>query len=245
MSNIFMLIVCTILGIGFINVSAHASSGDSTVTMGYAHFQFPGMKGFVKGATAHNKEAFNNFVNNKYFNSLGVYENATVRGYEGKDKNPQGINIKYRYEITDHFGVITTFTWTRSMTNSQTFIDVQPADHTRNIKNPAASARTDIRASYWSLLAGPSWRFNDYISVYAMAGMGVANVTTDLKINDNLNHGADSFSESSSTKKTSLAWAAGAQFNLNESVTLDVAYEGSGSGDWRTSGVTAGIGLKF
>ncbi|EGC6346429.1 Ail/Lom family outer membrane beta-barrel protein, partial [Escherichia coli] len=23
------------------------------------------------------------------------------------------------------------------------------------------------------------------------------------------------------------------------------AYEGSGSGDWRTSGVTAGIGLKF
>ncbi|HDW8070839.1 TPA: Ail/Lom family outer membrane beta-barrel protein, partial [Escherichia coli] len=53
------------------------------------------------------------------------------------------------------------------------------------------------------------------------------------------------FSESNSTKKTSLAWAAGAQFNLNESVTLDVAYEGSGSGDWRTSGVTAGIGLKF
>ncbi|EET9046511.1 Ail/Lom family outer membrane beta-barrel protein, partial [Escherichia coli] len=45
--------------------------------------------------------------------------------------------------------------------------------------------------------------------------------------------------------KTSLAWAAGAQFNLNESVTLDVAYEGFGSGDWRTSGVTAGIGLKF
>ncbi|EHA8848931.1 Ail/Lom family outer membrane beta-barrel protein, partial [Escherichia coli] len=53
------------------------------------------------------------------------------------------------------------------------------------------------------------------------------------------------FSESNSTKKNSLAWAAGAQFNLNESVTLDVAYEGSGSGDWRTSGVTAGIGLKF
>ncbi|EOL1511695.1 Ail/Lom family outer membrane beta-barrel protein, partial [Escherichia coli] len=45
--------------------------------------------------------------------------------------------------------------------------------------------------------------------------------------------------------KNSLAWAAGAQFNLNESVTLDVAYEGSGSGDWRTSGITAGIGLKF
>ncbi|EPX8675295.1 Ail/Lom family outer membrane beta-barrel protein, partial [Escherichia coli] len=69
------------------------------------------------------------------------------------------------------------------------------------------------------LLSGPSWRFNEYLSVYAMAGMGVAKVTTDLKINDNLNHGAGSFSESNSTKKTSIAWSVGAQFNFNESVT--------------------------
>ncbi|MGT6346512.1 Ail/Lom family outer membrane beta-barrel protein, partial [Escherichia coli] len=26
---------------------------------------------------------------------------------------------------------------------------------------------------------------------------------------------------------------------------MDVAYESSGSGDWRTSGVIVGIGLKF
>ncbi|EMO8322633.1 Ail/Lom family outer membrane beta-barrel protein, partial [Escherichia coli] len=120
-----------------------------------------------------------------------------------------------------------------------------PADQSRTVKNPAASGRTDIRANYWSLLAGPSWRFNEYLSVYAMAGMGVAKVTTDLKINDNLNHGAGSFSESNSTKKTALAWAAGAQFNLNESVAMDVAYESSGSGDWKTDGLFAGIGLKF
>lgn len=37
-----------------------------------------------------------------------------------------------------------------------------------------------------------------------MAGMGGAKVTTDLKINDNLNHGAGSFSESKSTKKQHL-----------------------------------------
>ncbi len=47
------------------------------------------------------------------------------------------------------------------------------------IKNPAASARTDIRANYWSLLAGPSWRVNQYMSLYAMAGMGVAKVSAD------------------------------------------------------------------
>ncbi len=52
------------------------------------------------------------------------------------------------------------------------------------------------------------------------------------------------FSESNSTKKA-LAWSAGAQFNLNESVTMDVTYESSGSGDWKTDGVVGGIGLKF
>ncbi|EZJ63946.1 enterobacterial Ail/Lom family protein [Escherichia coli 2-005-03_S4_C2] len=130
------------------------------------------------------------------------------------------------------------------MTNAQAFIDINPGDESREVKNPAASARTDIRANYWSLLAGPSWRFNEYLSVYAMAGMGVAKVTADLKIKDNINS-TGGFSESNSTKKTALAWAAGAQFNLNESVAMDVAYESSGSGDWRTSGVVVGIGLKF
>ncbi|MDX8024611.1 Ail/Lom family outer membrane beta-barrel protein, partial [Escherichia coli] len=32
---------------------------------------------------------------------------------------------------------------------------------------------------------------------------------------------------------TSLAWGAGVQFNPTESVAIDIAYEGSGSGDWR------------
>ena len=131
------------------------------------------------------------------------------------------------------------------MTNAQAFIDVRPSEQSGNARKPAASARTVIRANYWSLLTGPSWRFNEYISVYAMAGMGVTKVTSDLKINDNLKGGAGSFSESNSTKKTALAWAGGAQFNLNESVAMDVAYESSGSGDWRTSGVIVGIGLKF
>ncbi|HHY7466422.1 TPA: Ail/Lom family outer membrane beta-barrel protein [Escherichia coli] len=244
MKSIATLVVCAISGIACVNLSAHAAEGNHTISLGYAHFQLPGLKDFVKDATAHNRETFSHFVNRNYFSSLGEYTDGRVSGYEGKDKNPQGINIRYRYEITDDFGVITSFTWTRSLTNSQTFIDVQSADHTRKIKNPAASARTDIRANYWSLLAGPSWRVNQYMSLYAMAGMGVAKVSADLKIKDNINS-SGGFSESNSTKKTSLAWAAGAQFNLNESVTLDVAYEGSGSGDWRTSGVTAGIGLKF
>ncbi|HDW3969028.1 TPA: Ail/Lom family outer membrane beta-barrel protein [Escherichia coli] len=237
-SSIFF--VCTTLVMCSLTAPVYAEMGNSTVSLGFAHLQLSGLNHFVKDLSLHNLDTFNNFVNKNYFNSFGEYADASVRGHDGKAKSLQGMSIKYRYEITDDLGVITSFTWVRSMTNAQAFIDVKPAD-----QNPAASGRTDIRANYWSLLAGPSWRFNEYLSVYAMAGMGVAKVTTDLKINDNLNHGAGSFSESNSTKKTALAWAAGAQFNLNESVAMDVAYESSGSGDWRTSGVTVGIGLKF
>ena len=44
---------------------------------------------------------------------------------------------------------------------------------------------------------------------------------------------------------TSLAWGAGVQFNPTESVAVDVAYEGSGSGDWRTNSFIVGVGYKF
>ena len=44
---------------------------------------------------------------------------------------------------------------------------------------------------------------------------------------------------------TSLAWGAGVQFNPTESVAIDLAYEGSGSGDWRTDGFIVGVGYKF
>ncbi|KHH54853.1 enterobacterial Ail/Lom family protein, partial [Escherichia coli] len=38
---------------------------------------------------------------------------------------------------------------------------------------------------------------------------------------------------------------AGVQFNSTESVAIDIAYEGSGRGDWRTDGFIVGVGYKF
>ena len=35
------------------------------------------------------------------------------------------------------------------------------------------------------------------------------------------------------------------EFNPTESVAIDIAYEGSGSGDWRTDGFIVGVGYKF
>ncbi|EKN6335321.1 Ail/Lom family outer membrane beta-barrel protein [Yersinia enterocolitica] len=48
-----------------------------------------------------------------------------------------------------------------------------------------------------------------------------------------------------SDHKTSFAYGIGLQFNPFESVAVDVSYEGSGSGNWRTNGFNVGVGYKF
>ncbi|HAL1027034.1 TPA: Ail/Lom family outer membrane beta-barrel protein, partial [Escherichia coli] len=161
---------CAVLVMSCLTAQVNAASGDSTVSLGFAHIRFPGLKDFVRDAGVYNRDTFRNVVNVNHFNSSAEYENAIARGHDGTAKSPLGMSIRYRYEITDELGVIASFTWARSMTNAQAFIDVKPSDPSREVKNPAASARTDIRANYWSLLSGPSWRFNEYLSVYAMAG---------------------------------------------------------------------------
>ncbi|HDX6476683.1 TPA: outer membrane beta-barrel protein Lom, partial [Escherichia coli] len=51
--------------------------------------------------------------------------------------------------------------------------------------------------------------------------------------------------DESAMRHTSVAWSAGIQINPAASVVVDIAYEGSGSGDWRTDGFIVGVGYKF
>ncbi|EEZ1575971.1 porin family protein, partial [Escherichia coli] len=46
MKSIATLVVCAISGIACVNLSAHAAEGEHTISLGYAHFQFPGLKDF-------------------------------------------------------------------------------------------------------------------------------------------------------------------------------------------------------
>ncbi|HFJ9589143.1 TPA: Ail/Lom family outer membrane beta-barrel protein [Escherichia coli] len=68
-----------------------------------------------------------------------------------------------------------------------------------------------------------------------------------LRVTDNKGktHDVLTGSDDGRHSNTSLAWGAGVQFNPTESVAIDVAYEGSGSGDWRTDGFIVGVGYKF
>ncbi|HFV5884496.1 TPA: Ail/Lom family outer membrane beta-barrel protein [Escherichia coli] len=108
-----------------------------------------------------------------------------------------------------------------------------------------------VRNRWFSVMAGPSVRVNEWFSAYAMAGVAYSRVSTFsgdyLRVTDNKGktHDVLTGSDDGRHSDTSLAWGAGVQFNPTESVAIDIAYEGSGSGDWRTDGFIVGVGYKF
>ena len=108
-----------------------------------------------------------------------------------------------------------------------------------------------VRNRWFSVMAGPSVRVNEWFSAYAMVGVAYSRVSTFsgdyLRVTDNKGktHDVLTGSDDGRHSNTSLAWGAGVQFNPTESVTIDLAYEGSGSGDWRTDAFIVGIGYRF
>ncbi|HHH6831902.1 TPA: Ail/Lom family outer membrane beta-barrel protein [Escherichia coli] len=136
-----------------------------------------------------------------------------------------GINVKYRYEFTDTLGLVTSFSYAGD-------------------KNRQLTRYSDTRWHEDSVR-------NRWFSAYAMAGMAYSRVSTFsgdyLRVTDNKGktHDVLTGSDDGRHSNTSLAWGAGVQFNPTESVAIDLAYEGSGSGDWRTDGFIVGVGYKF
>ena len=121
----------------------------------------------------------------------------------------KGINVKYRYEFTDTLGLVTSFSYANAKDEQKTHY------------SDTRWHEDSVRNRWFSVMAGPSVRVNEWFSAYAIAGVAYSRVST------------------------SLAWGAGVQFNPTESVAIDLAYEGSGSGDWRTDGFIVGVGYKF
>ncbi|EOA6889798.1 Ail/Lom family outer membrane beta-barrel protein [Shigella dysenteriae] len=137
----------------------------------------------------------------------------------------KGINVKYRYEFTDTLGLVTSFSYANAEDEQKT--------HYSDTRWHEDSVR------------------NRWFSAYVMAGVAYSRVSTFsgdyLRVTDNKGktHDVLTGSDDNRHSNTSLAWGAGVQFNPTESVAIDLAYEGSGSGDWRTDGFIVGVGYKF
>lgn len=103
-----------------------------------------------------------------------------------------------------------------------------------------------------AIMDGTVWRMLNGFKLFRekldMAYSRVSTFSGDyLRVTDNKGktHDVLTGSDDGRHSNTSLAWGAGVQFNPTESVAVDVAYEGSGSGDWRTNSFIVGVGYKF
>lgn len=210
---------------------ANAAAGDSSISLGYAQIHSNGLRSFM----------------NKNFrlNNEMRKEMATVIKNDGKastdiDKyrNLNGFNIKYRYEFDDSWGVIgsLTYAWGNF-------------DGNYNLSRSSDayySSKGHIKSKYLSVMAGPSYRLNDYASVYGMIGVANNQIESSYSWSDHgyysnaLSHGYGDEKQN----KTNVAYSVGLQTNPVKNVVIDVAYEGA-AGGLNSSGFTLGVGYSF
>ncbi|EKI05971.1 enterobacterial Ail/Lom family protein, partial [Escherichia coli CB7326] len=96
--------------------------------------------------------------------------------YCGSD-DLNGINVKYRYEFTDTLGMVTSFSYA--------------GDRNRQLTRYSDTRwhEDSVRNRWFSVMAGPSVRVNEWFSAYAMAGVAYSRVSIFsgdyLRVTDN------------------------------------------------------------
>ncbi|HGA5581313.1 TPA: Ail/Lom family outer membrane beta-barrel protein [Salmonella enterica subsp. enterica serovar Potsdam] len=114
-----------------------------------------------------------------------------VNDNKSSDGSPDGMNFKYRYEFNDTWGIVGSFTF-----SGDTIGDFVKTDW-----------------GYTSYQVGPSWRINDYVSLYYL--LGIARADSDVS----------TMSEKHTFKKNDLVGSFGFQVNPLPKMVVDVGYE--------------------
>ncbi len=149
--------------------------------------------------------------------SLG-YAQAKVDDF----KDAKGITAKYHYQGDSALGIIGSFTYLGAKE------DYYDRDFNSN---------DTTKIKYYSLMAGPSYRFNDVVSVYGLAGIGRGKSTWE--------EDGDAFRQSGSESKSSFAYGAGIQITPVANWAIDIGYEGTKIDETRVDGFNIGVGYRF
>ncbi|HBB6984708.1 TPA: Ail/Lom family outer membrane beta-barrel protein [Salmonella enterica subsp. enterica serovar Napoli] len=210
---------------------ANAAEGDSSISVGYAQIHSNGLRSFM------NKNLRLNNEMRKEMETV-IKNDGKASSDIDKYQNLNGFNIKYRYELNDIWGVIGSFTYAWGNFDG---------DYNLSRSSDAYySSKGHIKSKYLSVLAGPSYRFNDYASVYGMIGVANNQIKSSYSWNDHgfysnaLSHGDGDEKQN----KTNVAYSIGLQTNPVKNVVIDVAYEGA-VGGLNSSGFTLGLGYSF
>lgn len=147
--------------------------------------------------------------------SLG-YAQAKVDDF----KDPKGITAKYHYQGDSDLGIIGSFTYVS-------------AEQTEYYQNSSSDV---YKLKYYSLMAGPSYRFNEYVSVYGLAGIGRGKSSWEE---------GDAVRESGSESKSSFAYGAGIQITPVANWAIDIGYEGTKIYETRVDAFNIGVGYRF
>lgn len=145
----------------------------------------------------------------------------------------RGVNVQYRYEWNSPLSVIGSFSY---MTGDQNDLDNEWANSTFKLHS---------EVKYYSLLAGPAYRINDYVSVYALGGLSYIKADEEAEWGDN---NGTFTRETWSGDSTSFAWGAGVQFNPTEDLAIGIGYEGTTAdfdGNYSINGFNLTIGYRF
>ena len=147
-----------------------------------------------------------------------------------------GVNLKYRYETDSPLSLIGSFTW---LSGDQKFVSYANRDRVEN--------KAEVKS--YSLMAGPAWRVNEYISFYGLLGLNY--VKADVR--SHWFNWEGQFVErgylTENHKKTAFAYGAGIQLNPLENVAVDIGYEGStfemAGKDYHLNGFNIAVGYRF
>lgn len=148
-------------------------------------------------------------------------------------KNIRGVNLQYRYEFDSPVSVIGSFTYLSG-------------DEDQHYYVASDSVKNSVDVKYYSVMAGPAYRLNEFVSLYVLGGVAHAKAdgdTTWVNAGDNYR-----VRESISEKSTDFAWGAGVQFNPTENLALNVGYEGTNvdiDGSRAINGFNVGVGYRF
>ncbi|MFW0974379.1 Ail/Lom family outer membrane beta-barrel protein [Leclercia pneumoniae] len=143
-----------------------------------------------------------------------------------------GVNVQYRYEWDSPFSVMGSFTY---LTGDNSDSEYEAGE--------TWSYKDDIK--YYSLLAGPVYRINDYVSVYALGG--VSYIKWDGETRWDYDWGY-SERDKTSENSTQFAWGAGVQFNPTDDFSIGIGYEGTTAKyyeSYSVNGFNLTVGYRF
>ncbi|CEE90523.1 Virulence membrane protein pagC precursor [Xenorhabdus nematophila str. Anatoliense] len=151
-------------------------------------------------------------------------------------KHIRGVNLHYRYEWDYPVSIIGSLAYMKG------------SEHTRSTgENYVEKGSGDVK--YYSLMVGPAYRINDYVSIYGLLGFSHFKVDYSYHESERINDKISSYHGNENRKSTNFAYGAGIEVNPIQYLSIYAGYEGSeekfNDKSFNINGFNIGVGYRF